>query len=158
LTGDVVGGVIGELASWVNDKFGGGGREVGEQRYLAALSPVDLTTACERLRARCGLAAFSANVEVEGDDWWEYAHADGRGVGFNLTRIGRCVNPAVWGWMWGAPGRANYQVIIHAASAAELQVAEQTVAEVLECEVARYPSSPGTQPDAEADSRPSIGN
>ena len=85
---------------------------VGDRLYLAALSPVDLPTACDRLRVRFALPEFVADVEVEGDDWWEYAHADGPSVGFNLTRVGRFADTAKWGWMWGAPDRANYQVIV----------------------------------------------
>ena len=58
--------------------------------------------------------------------------------------------PAAWGWMWGAPERANYQVVIRAADGEVLAQAKGAVAEALGCAAVRYPRNPGAEPRAAA--------
>ncbi len=68
-----------------------------------------------------------------------------------MTRIGHFADPTVWGWMWGAPERANYQVVVWVAAGCDLSAAERAVSEALECVAVRYPCSPDAEPGAAAD-------
>ena len=110
-----------------------------ESVYFAALSAVDLSTACERLQERFGLDPFATDVETEGEDWWIYAYTGRADLHFSLSRIGNFTNPTAWRWMWQAPENANYQIIVQCCEA-QLRAIEAVLAEALECDVIRYPA------------------
>jgi hypothetical protein len=130
-------------------------RRFDRRRYLAAKSEVGLRVVCEALREQYGLPPFWYDFEVEGADSWCYAHAKGELLGFNVTVVGEFVNPSVWTWMWGAPDRANYQIIMYWNSVRvgpERVVAiESELAELLCCPVLPYPGSEQAEPGAAAD-------
>jgi hypothetical protein len=89
------------------------------------------------------LPSFACDVEVEGDDFWNYGYSQTNEVGFNVTCVGEYHTPACWTWMWGVPDRANYQVVVCRDPARvtddELVRIRTIVAEILECPVTPYP-------------------
>ena len=125
------------------------------RRYLAAKSEVGLRVACEALRERYGLPPFWYDCKVEGEDSWGYAYSKGESLGFNVTVVGEFVNPSVWTWMWGAPDRANYQIILYWDSVRvgpeRVAAIESGLAELLGCPVVPYPGSEQAEPGAAPD-------
>jgi hypothetical protein len=106
--------------------------------WFACLSAFDLKTVCACLQRRYELPPFEFDIEIEGQDWWEYGTSRSAKLSINVTRIGRFVNVSSWTWMWRAPDRANYQIII--SSDADAPSFQESLAEVLECEVEQYPN------------------
>jgi hypothetical protein len=126
-----------------------------QRRYLAAKSDVPMRAVCEAIRERYELPPFWYDCEVEGEDSWVYAHAQGLSLGLNVTQIGEFVNPSVWTWMWGAPDRANYQIILSWDSSRinpqGVSAIEAAFAELLGSPIIPYPDSKKTEPRAAPD-------
>jgi hypothetical protein len=104
-----------------------------------------LRVACEALREQYGLPPFWYDCEVEGEDSWAYAHSKGESLGFNITQVVVFVDPSVWTWMWGAPDRANYQIIMYwdssRVSPERVAGIEADLARLLGSQVVSYPGS-----------------
>lgn len=108
--------------------------------YYAALTKVDLETACERLARRFSLPPFFADVEFEGEDGWEYATSNNERMAFNLSKILEFRRPELWTWMWGAPTKANMQVFVRGSDGSDLREIERAISEALECALEPYPA------------------
>jgi len=108
--------------------------------YYAALTKVDLETACERLARRFSLPPFFADVEFEGEDGWEYATSNNENMAFNLSKILEFHRPELWTWMWGAPTKANMQVFVRGSDGSDLHEIERAISEALECALEPYPA------------------
>ncbi len=119
------------------------GTRFDRKRFLAANSSLHLKTVCRRLEERFGLPEFGYDLESEGEDFWEYARSVGEALALNVTRIGRFVTPSSWHWMWGAPDRANFQVILYWTSSrvdeSGVRDVMEVLAEVFEAELRPYP-------------------
>jgi hypothetical protein len=108
--------------------------------YYAALTKVDLDTACERLARRFSLPPFSTDVEFEGEDGWEYATSNNERMAFNLSKVLEFHRPELWMWMWGTPTKANMQVFVRGNDGSDLHEIERAISEALECTLEPYPA------------------
>ena len=107
--------------------------------YYAALTQVDLEVACELLARTLSLSQFQIDVEFEGRDRWEHAESKDARVSLNLTKILEFDRPEFWSWMWGAPDKANTQIILSGDKSGSSEV-HRFIAEALECKLEPYPT------------------
>ena len=107
--------------------------------YYAALTQVDLDTACQRLARRFSLPPFVADAEFEVEDGWQYATSKSENMAVNLSKILEFHRPELWTWMWGAPTKANMQVFVRGTDGSDLHEIERAIPEALECALEPYP-------------------
>jgi hypothetical protein len=108
----------------------------------AANSSIPLQEVCERVQSRLCLNPFRIDCEVEDEDWWSYGTSENPANDFNITAIGEYKTPDVWGWMWGAPDKANYQIAVmwdSRGAKPDLALIEREIAAILGCRLVRYP-------------------
>jgi hypothetical protein len=111
--------------------------------YFAALTQVDLDTACEQLARRLYLPTFDA------DEGWECANSQNADLALNLTKILEFSDPNVWGWMWGAPAKANAQIVVRCGHDVDLLAITSAIEQALECRLEPYPAGFFPKSDAE---------